>query len=120
MTGSGTEVSGRLGGTGDAIADHRPVLPSFRLSELEEVVDGADHRPLGSDLIKPSQQELPEASGVLDLPEDGFDHLFAQPVTASPAGPLQRLRHGAHQRHVGQLTTARSMRLPVTGSPGGR
>jgi hypothetical protein len=81
-------------------------------------VDGADHRPLGSDLIKPSQQELPEASGVLDLPEDGFDHLFAQPVTASPAGPLQRLRHGAHQRHVGQLTTARSMRLPVTGSPG--
>src|SRR5829696_429960 len=95
----------------------RPASPACRLSELEEVVDGADHRPLSPDLIKASQQELPEASGLLDLPEHGLHHLLAQPVTAFPASPLEGLSHGAHQRLLGQLATSRSMRLAMTCPP---
>ena len=85
-----------------------------RVSELEEIVDGTDHRPFGSDLIEASQQELPEASGVLHLPEHGLYHLLSEPVTTSPASPLQGLGHRAHQWHLGQLATSRSMRLAVT------
>ena len=48
-----------------------------RLGELEEVVGGADHGPLGPDLIKAPQQELPEASGLLDLAEHRLDHLLS-------------------------------------------
>src|SRR5918997_5799762 len=99
------------------MSESAPASPTCRLSQLEEVVDGADHRPLGSDLIKASQQELPEASGVLDLPEHGLDHLLPEPVAASAAGPLQPLSHGAHQRHLGQLTATRRMRLAMTRSP---
>src|SRR5215212_6850093 len=96
----------------------RPASPACRLRELEEVVDGADHRPLAPDLIKTSQQELPEASGLLDLPEHGLHHLLAETIPATPASPLEGLGHRAHQRHLGQLATARSMRLAVTSSPG--
>ena len=48
------------------------------LGELEEVVGGADHCPLSSDLFEAAQQELAEASGVFDLTKDGLDDLFAQ------------------------------------------
>src|SRR5918997_4774365 len=99
------------------MSESAPASPGCRLCELEEVVDGADHRPLGSDLIKASQQELPEASGVLDLPEHGFDHLLPEPVAASAAGALQPLSHGAHQRAPGQRASARSMGLPMPRSP---
>jgi putative transposase len=58
------------------------------VGEFEEVVDGADHCPLGSDLIEAAEEELAKASGLLHLPEYGFDYLLAQPVTASSAGPL--------------------------------
>jgi hypothetical protein len=54
--------------------------------QLKQVVDGTNHRPLASDLVKPTQQELPETPGLLDLSEHGFDNLFAQPVAAAPAG----------------------------------
>ncbi len=62
--------------------------PACRLSELEEVADGADHRPFGSDLIEISQQELPKASGLLHLPKDGLHHLLSEPIAASPASLL--------------------------------
>jgi hypothetical protein len=42
-------------------------------SELEEVVDCADHGPLASDLIEAPQQELAKASGLLHLPEHRLD-----------------------------------------------
>jgi hypothetical protein len=32
------------------------------IGELEQVVDGADHRPLGSDLVEATEEELVEAS----------------------------------------------------------
>jgi hypothetical protein len=34
--------------------------------QLKQAVDGANHRPLASDLVKPTQQELPETPGLLD------------------------------------------------------
>ena len=77
-------------------------------------MNGADHRPLGPHLFETSQQELSKASGVLDVPEHGLHHLLPEPITASAASPLQRLGHGAHERHFGQLATARSMSLAMT------
>jgi hypothetical protein len=34
------------------------------VSQLQEVVDRADHRPFASDFVEAPQQELPEASGI--------------------------------------------------------
>src|SRR5580692_3132376 len=62
--------------------------------EFEQIVDGADHRPLGSDLVETAQEELPEASGMFDLTEDRFDDLLSQAVAAAPAGALEFCRHG--------------------------
>ena len=64
---------------------------------------GADHRPLASDFVEAAQEELPEASGLLDLAEYGFDGLFSEPVAASAAGPLEPIGHGRHQRLVLKL-----------------
>jgi len=55
---------------------------------------GADHSPFASHLIETSQQELPEASGVLDLTEDGLDDLLAQSIAAAPSGAFEFERHG--------------------------
>ena len=57
------------------------------LGELEEVVGGADHCPLSSDLFEAAQQELAEASGVFDLTKDGLDDLFAQAILNNTAVP---------------------------------
>ena len=67
----------------------------YSFGQLKQVVDGTNHRPLASDLVKPTQQELPETPGVLDLPEHGFDNLFAQPVAAAAASALELRCHGA-------------------------
>jgi hypothetical protein len=45
--------------------------------ELQQIMDGADHSPLPSDLFKTAEEELPEASGRFLLSEDRLDHLFA-------------------------------------------
>src|SRR3954447_18608421 len=52
--------------------------------ELEKVVGGADHGPFAPDLIEAAQEELAEASGMLDLSEHRLDHLLALPVNAAP------------------------------------
>ena len=43
------------------------------VGELEQIVDGADHRPLRSDLVEAVQEEPAEASGRFDLAEHRFD-----------------------------------------------
>jgi hypothetical protein len=53
--------------------------------QLEQIVEGANHRPPASDLVELTHQELPETFGLLDLSEHGFDNLLAQPVAATPA-----------------------------------
>ena len=54
-----------------------------------------DHGPFAPDLIEAAQEELAEASGMLDLSEHRLDHLLAQPVTAAPPGSPQPLGHRA-------------------------
>jgi hypothetical protein len=60
--------------------------PSRRRCEVEEVVDGAHHRPLFSDLVEAAQQEVAEASGSLDLTEYRLDDLLSQAIAAAPSG----------------------------------
>jgi len=55
---------------------------------FEQVVEGADHRPLGCDLVEAAQMELAEASGMFDLAEHGLDDLLSQAVAAAPADAL--------------------------------
>src|SRR5258708_32346811 len=81
------------------------------VSELEQIVDGADHRPLGSDLVEAAQEELAEASGVFDLAEHRFDDLLSQAVAATPAGGLEFCRHGGLRR--APPPNLRSGRRPV-------
>ena len=69
-----------------------------RLVELEQVVDGAEHRPFVFHLVKASEQELPEASGVFDLAENGLDDLFAQAIPTSPFSASEFDRHGGDAR----------------------
>src|SRR5687767_8637122 len=48
--------------------------------QLEQVVGGADERPFASGVVETSEEELSEASGLLDLAEDGLDDLLSQAV----------------------------------------
>src|SRR5487761_156193 len=67
--------------------------------ELGEVVGGADQRPFACHLVDATQEELPEASGLLDLSEDGLDNLLSEPVAATAPGAFEggphRLCQGA-------------------------
>jgi hypothetical protein len=66
------------------------ILPSC-VGELEPLVSGADHCPLGFDFVKePAQQELAEASRMFDLTEHESDErLFAgEPGPLGRAGPV--------------------------------
>src|SRR5258708_9110916 len=88
-----------------------PLSRGFR--ELEQIVDGADHRPLGSDLVEAAQEELAEASGMLDLAEHRFDDLLSQAVAAAPAGALEFCRHGGLARAFGPASRPGGTRLAV-------
>ena len=55
-----------------------------KAEQFEQVVAGADQRPLAVDLLQSSQQELPEAPARLDLAEDRLHRLHAQGVTLGP------------------------------------
>src|SRR5271166_5199312 len=81
--------------------------------EFEQIVDGADHRPLGSDLVETAQEELPEASGVFDLAEHRFDDLLSEAVAAAPAGALEFCRQGGLARSFGPSSRAGGMGLAM-------
>jgi len=86
--------------------------------KLKEVVGGADHRPLASDLVETTQQKLSEASGVLDLTTDGLDDLFAQAIAAAPAAPFELGGHGGDTR-AAPPSFATAARVVVPGAAGG-
>jgi hypothetical protein len=46
-------------------------------------VGRADDGPFAFDLVDATQKELAEVFGLLDLTEDGFDDVFAEPVSTS-------------------------------------
>ena len=59
---------------------------------------GADQRPFGAHFLESSQQELVEASGLLDLPEHRLHDLFSQPVAAAVSSAPEFLPHGLGER----------------------
>src|ERR1700716_315506 len=84
-----------------------------RFREFEQIVDGADHRPLRSDLVEAAQEELAEASGMFDLAEHRFEVLLSQAVAAAPAGALEFCRHGGLARSFGPASRTGGMRLAM-------
>src|SRR5215472_7523003 len=84
--------------------------------QLEQVVDGTNHRPFASDLVEPTQQKLPEPPGLLNLSEHRFDNLFAQPVATAPAGALELRRHGSLARSLRPSSRTGRMLLTMAGS----
>ena len=52
-------------------------LPTDEPEQLEQVVAGADQRPLRVHFLQAPQQELPEVLALLDLAEYGFHGLHA-------------------------------------------
>src|SRR5580658_11346305 len=83
------------------------------VGELEQIVGGADHGPLGSDLVEAAQEELAEASGMFDMAEHRFNDLLSQAVTAAPAGELEFSGHGGLARSFGPAPRTGSMFLAV-------
>ena len=86
--------------------------------ELEEVVGGAEHGPFGLNVAEPSEEELPESSGLLDLAEDGLDHLFSQAVSASSPGAADLVGQRLHQRLGFQDASGGGIGLAVADAAG--
>jgi hypothetical protein len=86
------------------------------VGQLEQIMDGANHRPLASDLVETPQQELPEASGLLDVSEYRLDDLLVQAVATAPASTLELGCHGGLARPFWPLSRSRSMLLAVAGA----
>jgi len=84
------------------------------IGELEQVVDGADHRPLGSDLVEATEEELAEASCMLDLAEHRLDDLLSEAVATAPAGAVELCRHGGRARSFRPTPPTGGMGLAVT------
>src|SRR6266567_5212523 len=66
--------------------------------QLEEVVGGADHGPLGPHFLDAAQQELAEAACLFDLSEHRFHHLLSQSVRGFEAAVVDLLSHLLGQR----------------------
>src|SRR5258705_231172 len=92
---------------------------SFSLAcgcEFCEVVCGADHGPFGFDLVDAAQEELAEASCLLDLAEDGLDDLFSQSIPASIACALELCAHSGDERAGFELPFGRGRLAAVAGA----
>src|SRR5579863_8001564 len=96
------------------------VTSACRVSQLQEVVDGADHRPFASDLVEAPQQELPKASGMFDLPEHRLNNLFAQPVAAAAADRLSLVAMAALRDPCGHCREPAACFAPWRARPGAR
>ena len=68
---------------------------------------GADHGPFGFDLVDAAQEELAEASCLLDLAEDRLDDLFSQSIPASIACALELCAHSGDERAGFELPLCR-------------
>ena len=65
--------------------------------EFCEVVGGADHCPFAFYLVDSAEEELPEASGLLDVSKYGFDCIFSDTVPASMPAFSESGAHGLNQ-----------------------
>src|SRR6266849_7422226 len=87
--------------------------------EFCEVVGDADHGPFGFDLVDAAQEELAEASCLLDLAKDGLDDLFSQSIPASIACALELCAHSGYERAGFELPFSRGRPGAVLLSSGG-
>ena len=92
--------------------------PSTYSSELEKVVGGAEHGPLGSDVLEPAQQELAKASCLLDLAEYRFHDLFPQAIATAMPSSFKHHGHGNHPRLTLQ-TSSGDFRFVAAAPPRG-
>src|SRR4030088_280027 len=86
--------------------------------EFCDVVGSADHGPFGFDLVDAAQEELAEASCLLDLAEDGLDDLFSQSIPASITCALELCAHSGDERAGFELPLCRG-RLGAVFLPSG-
>jgi len=68
-------------------------------------------------LNEASEQELSEACGLLDPPEDRLEHLLPEATAAAAASSLQPRDPRAHQRHHHQVPAAGRVFLAMPRSP---
>jgi hypothetical protein len=73
--------------------------------QLEQTLDGTNRRPLASDLVEASQQELPETSGLFGPSEHEFNDLLTHTVAAAPASEFELHRHGVCVPKTSSLST---------------
>ena len=58
---------------------------------------GADDGPFASDLVEPSEEELSEASGLLDLTGYRLGGMFSQPISATSPSASDLVGHCLHR-----------------------
>src|SRR5580765_8191221 len=68
---------------------------------LQNVMRRAHQRPFSLDLRQPTQEELPEATRLLDLPKDWFDDRFARGIDCRARLRVQLARHPMVRVSVG-------------------
>ena len=88
------------------------------IGELEQVVDGADHRPLGSDLVEATEEELAEASCMLDLAEHRLDDLLSEKgkIFVVAVSGVGRDFLGIGTQHRADVGEERDQRVGVRGA----
>src|SRR2546428_13356884 len=92
--------------------------------QLQNVVGRTHQRPFPLYLLDPTQQELPEASRLLDLPNHGLHDRFAHPVDGRAGLRVQLPGHavdprrGRRQRATGAGPGAFAMFLLARGEEG--
>ena len=88
------------------------------LTSLVRLWGRENQRPLGSDLGEATQEDLTEATSVLDLTEHRLDRLLAQAVARAPAGALEAGRHRGHPRAGPDLSLTTRIGVAVTAAAG--
>ena len=68
------------------------------MSQLQQVVGGADDRPFGTHFLETPHQELAEATRLFDLPKHGLGQLLTQSVGAVVTPGFDLLAHGLDTR----------------------
>lgn len=69
----------------------------YRCEELEQVVSCADELPLPLHLLQSPQQELPEATGLFELPEHRLHRLHPLGIALPPSFRPQLPPHTVRQ-----------------------
>src|SRR5258708_10926249 len=110
---------GSIGASSEAVFLGETSFSSACGCEFCEVVCDADHGPFGFDLVDAAQEELAEASCLLDLAKDGLDDLFSQSIPASIACALVLWAHSGDARAGFELPFSRGRPGAVLLSSGG-